>query len=260
MERRQMAEKPTGGVLYPPGSGYYNPSSDRRALYILPRRARFWPGSDEMQGEQWQRCYGDIAIPQQLQQPRRRPTCLQDERRLEDQLVQSMRRQREQQEEYGQQLKARRGLRASSVEPTARAAERPARSLSQNRSDAVEKQSEHLLNKLRSAKVALISEQDCLLTKERVAAKEASKYLQSVKMTAEQRSTKQVTGFEQHQREESRMTQQQRLPRWAANHPIQEPTNYRIPPPDTVWPERRPFYDLKNDYNAMLSFVGVPKL
>ena len=49
------------------------------------------------------------------------------------------------------------------------------------------------------------------------------------------------------------------VPRWLENHPIPDPPQRRAPPPGAVWPERRPFYDLKNDYDAMLSYMGVTK-
>ena len=49
------------------------------------------------------------------------------------------------------------------------------------------------------------------------------------------------------------------VPRWLENHPSPDPPQRRAPPPGAVWPEKRPFYDLKNDYDAMLSYMGVTK-
>ena len=49
------------------------------------------------------------------------------------------------------------------------------------------------------------------------------------------------------------------VPRWLENHPIPDPPQRRAPPPGAIWPEKRPFYDLKNDYDAMLSYMGVTK-
>ena len=70
---------------------FYDPAVDRPTLYTLPQRARFWPGSDTLYGDEWQYWYGDIAIPEELSRPRRRPSCLEDEEGLNAQLLRKMR-------------------------------------------------------------------------------------------------------------------------------------------------------------------------
>lgn len=297
--------------------GAYDPAVDRPLLYQLPQRARFWPGSDTLAGDEWQYWYGDIAIPEELSRPRRRPSCLSDEQALNEQLLRQMRSQKLDLEEGGVAARGRRAsagrmesaissaeqsmehlsrarhLRASSVsrlQATRQSMERDARAIrasSLSRRAGTPAFNDDLyadieipeeLSRPRRRPASLMQEQDSsLVAQEGSAASRASKYLRSVKASSVQRmSSSETTTKEMRSsargRSALRASQAAEesdylgldgnrvyVPRWLENHPIPDPPAHRRPPPGDVWPEKRPFYDLKNDYDAMLSYMGVTK-
>ncbi|KAF0290257.1 hypothetical protein FJT64_011571 [Amphibalanus amphitrite] len=296
---------------------FYDPAVDRQTLYSLPQRARFWPGSDTLYGDEWQYWYGDIAIPEELSRPRRRPSCLDDEQGLNERLLRKMRSDKgefssgaaqrrssasriesvaDAAESSMEHLARARSLRASSVsrlQATRDSMERDARAIrasSLSRRAVTPSFSEdpyadidipEELTRPRRRPVSLQRESDALVSAEEAsAASRASKYLRSVRSVSVQKmsSSEQQTSS-QEIRSSSRGRSALRssaaaaadseylgldgnkvyVPPWLENHPIPDPPQRRAPPAGAIWPEKRPFYDLKNDYDAMLSYMGVTK-
>ncbi|XP_043219308.1 uncharacterized protein LOC122380318 [Amphibalanus amphitrite] len=296
---------------------FYDPAVDRQTLYSLPQRARFWPGSDTLYGDEWQYWYGDIAIPEELSRPRRRPSCLDDEQGLNERLLRKMRGDKgefssgaaqrrssasriesvaDAAESSMEHLARARSLRASSVsrlQATRDSMERDARAIrasSLSRRAVTPSFSEdpyadidipEELTRPRRRPVSLQRESDALVSAEEAsAASRASKYLRSVRSVSVQKmsSSEQQTSS-QEIRSSARGRSALRssaaaaadseylgldgnkvyVPPWLENHPIPDPPQRRAPPAGAIWPEKRPFYDLKNDYDAMLSYMGVTK-
>lgn len=329
---------------------FYDPAVDRKALYALPQRARFWPGSDSLYGDEWQYWYGDIAIPDQLSRPRRRPSCLGDEAALNSDMLRRMRGTEEETsaaslrsrrasagglesavsatQQSMEHLSRARSLRASSVsrlQATRQSMERDARALrassvsrrgvspvfnddlyadieipeeltrprrrpvSLQRESSVERYQgalqqrsgsvERYQGALQRREGSLARQQESSLLEEQnsAASRAASQYLRSMRaQSAQKMSSTETTTEETTSRRVARGrsalraaseqsdylgldTSKVYVPRWLENHPIQDAPTVRRPPPSDIWPEKRPFYDLKNDYDTMLSYMGVTK-